>query len=251
MKRKYLKLSTVIIAIVMALIVAGVFASDLTLKKIYDARDKSDIYWNYNKILQQPFKHLQIDGGNITQIIYQPSQKCSVRLASRWWKDKDSTLKLYVKNDTLYIKFIYHYKNDSEKFWLQNEVPIMIFGPELLSVDGNNTNFELQKLKQKNISINLKGKSKLEVETYGREFDTLKVIQGDTSKVVFEMSPDLATSYMMHFKHVYAGIAGYSLLDIGRSTVDNIALKIADSSAVILSGKSLRKLGSPAESALK
>ncbi len=250
-KRKTIKTSTAIIFTVMMLIVAGVFASNIELKKEYDARDKNDIYWNYIKILQQPFKYLQIDGGNVTNIVYQPSQKCSVGLTSRWWNNKDSTLKVYVKNDTLHLKFIYKYKNDSEKSWLQYETPIRIFGPQLLAIDGNNTNFELEKLKQANISISLKGKSRLEVETYDPNFDSLKVTQRDSSQVVFEMSPDLKTAYMMHFKHVDADITGYSLLDIGRSVVDDTKLKIADSSAVILSGKSIRQLGNTAESVLK
>jgi len=43
----------------MLFIVTGLFASIITLKGVYDKRDKGDLYWNYNKILEKPFKFLQ------------------------------------------------------------------------------------------------------------------------------------------------------------------------------------------------
>jgi hypothetical protein len=125
---------------------------------------------------------------------------------------------------------------------MQNRVLVRLFSPQLLAIDGSDTNFELQKLKQASISIHLKGKSKLEVETYDRNFDTLKVSQRDSSQVIFEMSPDLKGSPMMHFKNVSADMTGYTLLDIGRSYADHVKLNLSDSSAVILSGKSLKEI---------
>ena len=125
---------------------------------------------------------------------------------------------------------------------MQGMVLVRLFAPQLLAIDGTNTNFEMQKLKQSNISIKLKGKSRLEVETYNHDFDTLSVVQRDSSQVEFEMSPDLKGSPTMHFKHVSADMTGSSLMDIGRSYADNLKLNLADSSAIILSGKSLKAL---------
>lgn len=243
MKRKKIavKLSTVMLIALMSLLVISVFASNLVLKNVYDNRDKSDIYWNYVKILEQPYKYLKIDGGNITNIVFEPSKKSSVRVLNNWWSyNKDSTIKVFVRNDTLHLNFKNTYRNLGEKFWLQGQVIVRLFSPQLLAVEGNNTNFELQKLKQPNISIDLKGKSKLEVETYDRNFDTLKVAQRDSTEVVFEMSPDLKGSPIMHFRHVYANMKDITLLDIGRSYIDDVKLNLSDSSAVILSGRSLK-----------
>ena len=39
------------------LIIAGLFVSNNILKKEYGKADKSDLYWNYGKILEQPFSH--------------------------------------------------------------------------------------------------------------------------------------------------------------------------------------------------
>lgn len=237
------KLSTAIITLLVILLVASVFATELVFKNEYDKRDKNDIYWNYDKILQKPYKYLKITGGNVTNIIFEPGKYPSVRVLKRWeaFKD-DSLLTVAAKNDTLYINFKNKYKNLNEKDWIQGEVLVRLFAPQLLSVDGSNTNFELQKMKQRNIAINLKGKSRLEVETYNANFDSLNVVQSDSSQVVFEMSPDLKVSPMMHFKNVSAIMTGYTLLDVGRSYIDHIKLNISDSSAVILSGKSLRAI---------
>lgn len=235
------KLSTMILIGLMSLIVISVFASNLALKNVYDNRDKSDIYWNYIKISEQPYKYLKIDGGNITNIVFEPGKRSSVRVLNNWWNyNKDSSIRVFVKNDTLHLNFRNIYKNLGEKFWLQGQVVVRLFSPQLLAIDGNNTNFELEKLKQPNISINLKGKSKLEVETYDHNFDTLKVSQQDSTRVVFEMSPDLKGSPMMHFKHVYANMKDITLLDIGHSFIDDVKLNLSDSSAVILSGRSLK-----------
>jgi len=246
-KRKIaIKLSTLILVTLMVLIVLSVFATDIVLKSVYNKRDKNDLYWNYSKILEQPYKYLKIDGGNITNIIFEPGQKSSVRVLKQWWDfHADSSINAYVKNDTLYLNLKFNnYKNINERDWMQGEVLVRLFGPQLLSVNGNNTNIELQKLQQSNIAINLRGRSRLEVETYSHNFDTLKVAQQDSSQVVFEMSPDLTGSYMMHFNHVFAALQGVTLLDIGRSTIDDIKLNVADSSAVILSGKSLKGITS-------
>jgi hypothetical protein len=243
-KRKVaIKISTLIVTVLIILLVVSVFATELVFKNEYDKRDKNDIYWNYDKISQKPYSHLKITGGNVTNIIFEPGKYPSVRVLKQWegFKD-DSLLTVSVNNDTLYLNFKNKYKNLNEKNWMQSEVLVRLFAPQLLSIDGSDTNFELQKMKQSNFSINLKGKSRLEVETYDPDFDSLKVVQRDSSQVIFERSPDLKGTHMMHFKRVNASMTGYTLLDIGRSYVDDIKLNISDSSAVILSGKSLKEL---------
>lgn len=242
-RKTAVKLSTAIITILVILLVVSVFATELVFKNEYNKRDKNDIYWNYDKILQKPYKYLKIVGGNVTNIIFEPGKNPSVRVLKRWESFKEhNNVTACVKNDTLYLTFKNKYNNINEKDWMQSEVLVRLFAPQLLSIDGVNTNFELQKLKQSNISINLKGKSRLEVETYSPNFDTLNVTQSDSSQVIFEMSPDLKVSPMMNFKNVTANLTGYTLLDIGRSYVDHIKLNMADSSAVILSGRSLKNV---------
>lgn len=189
-----MKLSTLILLVTFVLLVTAMFASNIILKKEYDKVDKSDLYWTYRKILEQPFKHLKIEGGNVTNIAFEQSKNSSVRILKNWDGFDRGLVKPLVKNDTLFIKFSNIYRDQGEKQWMKWNTLVRIFSPELLSVDGFDTDFGMFKLKQKNINVNLSGKSKFEVESYLYNFDTLNISQRDSSEVVFEMSPDLMTS---------------------------------------------------------
>lgn len=237
------KISTLILKVLFAILILGVVVTDLAFKNIYNKVDKSDLYWNYNKILEQPFKHLKLEGGNITQIVFEQNKHASVRVLNYWDAYKpDVTFKAYVKNDTLHLIFPNRYKNQAQKDWMQYRVLVRLFAPQLLSVDASDTNFELQKMKQPSISINVKGKSSLEMESLAHNFDTLNITQADSSQVLFEMAPELKGSKNMHFNYVNANLAGHTILDIGHGFADKAKLNLADSSAIILSGRSLKAM---------
>lgn len=241
-KRRF-KLSNIIISTLLSILFAGVFVANLAMKNVYDKIDKDDLYWNYDNVLEQPYKHLKLEGGNVTQIIFQQSKKSSVRVLNDWREyQKDVTFKAFVKNDTLHLIFPNKYKTLNERDWMSRTVLVRLFAPQLLSVEGSDTNFEIEKLKQPNISINVRGKSRLEVESDNYRFDTLNVTQADSSQVMFEMSPEINGSKTMQFGHVNANLKDYSLLDIGRGYANKLNLSIADSSAIILSGKSIKAM---------
>ncbi len=272
-----MKLSTTILLVTMVLLVTAMFASNVLLKKEYDKVDKSDLYWTYIKILEQPFKHLKIEGGNVTNIAFEQSKNSSVRVAKNWDGYERGLVKTFVKNDTLFIKFSNTYRDQGEKQWMKYMTLVRIFSPQLLSVDGSDTDFGMFKLKQKSINVSLSGKSKFEVESYLYNFDTLNISQKDSSVVVFEMSPDLKTQDLlaleasaakgeatikpdllnssgtmtapaatrkgwetMTIQSVTANLKDMSLLDVGHAQIKSLKLNVADSSAVILSGEALK-----------
>ena len=138
----------------------------------------------------QPFKYLKIEGGNSTKIAFEQSKNYSVRVLNDWERYHPELIKSYVKNDTLFINFVYNRNNQNEKDWMEWTTLVRIFSPELLSVEGFNTNFEMFKLKQKSITVNMSGKSKFEVESMIPEMDSINVVQRDSAAVEFEMSPD-------------------------------------------------------------
>jgi hypothetical protein len=249
--------------------IAGLLSSNMILKNQYDALDRSDMYWTYNKVLEQPFKYLNITGGNETNIFYEPSAKPSVRLLQEWVKYHNGEIKADVRNDTLFLDFNYKPANSYEKFWLENAAPVRIFSPELLSVTGNNTHFEMQKIKQKSIHVNITGKSQFEVESMNKSMDTVTIYQRDSSAIVFEMSPEYLTTTFsdntrigfsatnttqtnrnesMSINAVNADIGGHCLLDIGHAQIQSLQLHIEDSSGVILSGGTLKKLNNASSS---
>ncbi|MDH7459721.1 hypothetical protein QEG73_00480 [Chitinophagaceae bacterium 26-R-25] len=266
-----MKLSSKILLATFLLMVAGVLSSNVILKKQYDQIDKSDIYWTYDKILERPFKHLKITGGNSTNIYYEQSEKPSVRLLREWVNYHGGHIKAEVKNDTLFLNFDYVPGNGFEKFWLRSAEPVRIFSPELLSVTGCNTNFEMQKLRQKTMTVNMSGTSRFEIESLYPQMDSINITQQDSTKVVFEMSPDYRKSSSqnkqegkvvvhnvagirsveatlpsndfsesMSIHSVTATISGYSILDVGHAQIQKLQLQVQDSSAIILSGNALK-----------
>jgi hypothetical protein len=258
-----MKFTTRILVLIFIVMIAGLLSSNIILKKQYDAIDKSDIYWTYNKVLEQPFKYLNITGGNETNIYYEPSAKPSVRLLQEWVKYHNGEVKVSVRNDTLFLNFDYKSANPFEKVWLRNAAPVRIFSPELLSVTGNNTHFEMQKVKQKSINVNITGKSSFEIETMNKAMDSVNVYQRDSSEVVFEMSPDYQTNIItdpnrigvsmnqtiqtnrnesMMINSIKADIGGYSLLDVGHAQTQSLQIHVSDSAGIILSGGAIKKL---------
>ncbi len=245
------------------LLVAGLLSSNMILKKEYDKIDKTDIYWNYKNVLQQPFKYLKIEGGNGTKISFEQSPHGSVRILQEWQRYHGGEIKAHVNNDTLYVNFDFIPASLFEKFWMNGITAVRIFSPELLYVEGINTNIEMFRLKQKSINVNMAGRSRFEVESLVRNLDKLDIAQRDSSEVVFEMSPDYQTTTItdptrigvsvtstqqinsnetMIIQSVNAKVEGNSLLDIGHAQINSLKLYISDSSGIILSGGALKKL---------
>lgn len=138
-------------------------------------------------------------------------------------------------------KFPNTYKDIFEQNWMGWNTLVRVFSPQLLSVTGTDTKFKMFKTKQKSISINTAGKSIFELESMSPEFDSLHIIQNDSSQVVFEMSPDYKISEAFHFKYVEADLKAVSFLDIGHGQIDSLKLNIADGSSILLSGGTLKK----------
>jgi hypothetical protein len=253
-----MKWSTRILLMMLVVVVAGLLVSNIVMKKEYEKIDKNDIYWTYGKVLDQHFKYLKIEGGNTTKIAFEQSPNCSVRVLHDWQRVRENPVKTFVSNDTLFIKFTYISTDEGEINWMKRLTLVRVFSPELLSVDGFNTNFEMFKIKQKNFTVNMSGKSTFEVESFIPNLDTLNISQKDSSEVVFEMSPEyklpetnaaikvngseIKSTEAMTIQYLNASVQGNSLLDIGHAQINSMKLNIADSSGIILSGAALKKL---------
>jgi hypothetical protein len=270
-----MKLSSRILISMLIILVAGLLLSNIILKKEYNKIDKSDLHWNYTNVLTQHFKYLKIEGGNNTKIAFEQNKNCSVRVLNDWQRYHPELIKSFVKNDTLFVKFVYKSSNQNEKDWMGWTTLVRIFSPELLSVEGFNTDFEMFKLNQKSIAVNMSGKSKFEVESMIPEMDSISVVQKDSASVEFEMSPDykskkredtvvnkgvqihfgdnttmpatglngIKSNEAMSINSVDANVQGYSILDLGHAQIGSLRLNIADSSAIVLSGGTLKKMG--------
>ena len=106
-----MKWSNRLLILLVILLAAGLLTSNMVLKNEYNKVDKTDNYWNYGKILEQPFKYLRIEGGNNTKIIFEQSPNYSVRVLNYWQRYHNKLISTFVKEDTLFIKFIYGVQN--------------------------------------------------------------------------------------------------------------------------------------------
>ncbi|MEH6307252.1 hypothetical protein RYH73_16510 [Olivibacter sp. CPCC 100613] len=237
-----MKISTTILTIMLVLFVTGIFASNVAFRRQYEKVDKSDLYWNYSKIADKPFRHVKLDGGNLTNIVFEQNPHCSARVLDYWGGYEKDSIKAYVDKDTLHVKFVNTYANLIEKSWLQSNVLILISAPELLSIEGVNTNFHMNKLNQKSLDIRLSGRSRIGIESNNHHFDNLNITQRDSSQVIIKMNPELKSSPIMSVQKVTADLQGRTLLDIGRAYVNELNLNVADSSAIILSGYALKTI---------
>jgi hypothetical protein len=237
-----MKLSTTILCTMLVLFATSLLATNILFKRQYDQLDRSDMYWNYNKILERPFRHLIIEGGNVTNIVFKQNKKCSVRLLDYWGGYQKDSVKAYTRGDTLHIKFLNKYDNLMSKSWMENNVLVRIAAPELLSIQGVNTNLTLNEFRQKALTVSLSGKSRIEVESNTHNFDRLDITQRDSTQVIFEMNPDIKGSQKIYAKNVSANLSGVTLLDIGHMYVDKTQFILADSAALILSGKTISRL---------
>jgi hypothetical protein len=267
-----MKWTTRILVSIVTLLATGLFLSNMLLKKEYDKLDKSDTYWTYEKITQEHFRYLKVEGGNLTKIAFEQGPHCSVRVLNEWQRYHPELIKTAVKDDTLFIKFVYAPQNMGEKTWMGWTTLVRIFSPELIYVSGHDTKMEMFRMNQKNFGIDMSGRSSFEIESVERHLDSISVSQKDSSEVVIEMSPEfkaagpsangdakvqlnvkdlptinftnekIRSNETMYVGSVTATIQGNSLLDIGHAQIDRVQLRVSDSSDLILSGGALKKI---------
>jgi hypothetical protein len=78
-----MKWSNIILSTSLVAVLAGIFGSNVLMKKEYDRLDKSDKYWNYTKLTDKPFRHIRITGGNVSNIVYEQTPHNAVKSVAR------------------------------------------------------------------------------------------------------------------------------------------------------------------------
>lgn len=256
-----MKLTKKIMFGMLLLFMCSITVSAVMFKKIHDQNDKGELYFIYGTILEQPFSHLVVNGGNVSNIIYEPAEKASVRVYKRWNGYKENRIKAFVSNDTLYLEFPGKYNDIYEKNQLKYTPMVRLFSPQLKSVTGTNTGVQLLKFQQRNLAVNISGSSKFEVESLIYNFDKVSIKATDSSDVVFEVSPSRKKSpetpgvkTMMNeipetvkgwdafnIHSLDAFVSGHSFIDVGHAQIDSLKMQVGDSSAIILSGGTIKK----------
>src|SRR5438309_1619566 len=106
-----------------------------TVQRAYDFLQQREIVTNKRGI-----GYFVKEGGNLTNITFEPSKKSSVRVFKMWEGLENKAVKATVKNDTLFLKFPKNITGPNEKRYMSWNTLVRIFSPELLSVNGHDTN---------------------------------------------------------------------------------------------------------------
>ncbi|HEV7424230.1 MAG TPA: hypothetical protein VGO21_03510 [Candidatus Paceibacterota bacterium] len=237
-----MKKSSILLLILLGLFIISLVGSDLVLKSQYNKIDKSDPFWNYTKLNKGSFHHLKLIDGNVTRIAFIPSPHASIGILSYWEEEMDGRVKTKIADDTLFLKVEARNESNGTKEWMRDHTLITITCPELRSVQALNSNLDIGKLNQKAIQVWVAGRSRLEVESYNADFDSLYVHQQDSTDVIFEMADEIKSSGTMHLKALYADVQGHSLLDVGHFRIQSLHQSIGDTSGIILSGYTLGQM---------
>ena len=237
-----MKKSSLALIILLGLFIVCLVGSVLIFKNQYNHIDKTDPFWNYTKLAKGDFHHIVLKGGNITKASFVPGSHGSIGVLSHMEQPMKDRVQATITDDTLFVEVKKSDDPPGMRNWMKYHVLIAISCPELLSVNAANSNLDLYKLRQKNLSIQLTGNSKMEIESSIADFDSLSVSQKDSTQVKFEMSEDMKSSGIMHTKALYAQVQGYSILDVGHFQIQSFHPFIKDSSAIVLSGQTLKAM---------
>lgn len=226
------------------LLIMSVIISNLILRKQYNNINKSDPFWNYAKLAQGPFHHIVMSGCNKTRAVFSPGPNGSIGVLNIWESSMQERLTASIVHDTLFVRMDDRAESPNVLAWMKSRTLIAISAPEIYSVAARDVNLDMTRMKQQNISINLSGKSRMEFETYIPNFDSLSVIQMDSSELKFEMADELGNDHILHARSISSNVKGYSFLNIGHFQIQSFHPVIGDSSAIAVSGGTLRSLKS-------
>jgi hypothetical protein len=237
-----MKKTTWMLAILGVFLFLSVIASNLILRHQFSSIDKSDPFWNYAKLATGSFHHIMLSGSNETRAVFSPGRTGSVGVLNFWEPEMRKRVHASITRDTLFIHMDDRSDPPNLREWMKYRVLIAISAPEIYTVHALNANLDMSKMRQRDIAIDLSGKSRMEFESYITDFDSLSIIQKDSSELKFEMADELGNAHILHARSIRSNVNGYSFLNIGHFQIQSFHPVIGDSSAIAVSGGTLKNL---------
>jgi hypothetical protein len=237
-----MKKATWMLVILGVFLFLSVIASNLILRNQFNNIDKSDPFWNYAKLATGSFHHIMLSGSNETRVMFSPGRTGSVGVLNFWESEMRKRVQSTIARDTLFVHMDNRVDPPNIREWMKYRVLIAISAPDIYSVHARDANLDMSKMKQRSIAIDLSGKSRMEFESYISDFDSLSIIQRDSSELTFEMADELGNDHVLHARSIRSNVNGYSFLNIGHFQIQSFHPVIGDSSAIAVSGGTLRGL---------
>jgi hypothetical protein len=234
------KWSTKLLVGVFALVVSSIFASNLMLKNEYDLNKNKpkDRFAGYQKMVNQPFKHIVVDSGRIVRDIYfENSNQSAVYIAENEDMNKWAQ-NIFVKNDTLFVTFKPDDTNKMNSFPSAVTPFLHILAPNIESINLNYTELFIRDFQQNSLNINLLDKSSC---TMGRAnpVDFCKVTMSDYSTFKVDLPIDLQ---IINIKSVEVSMQKNSSLQLKQAQIEEIKLNTKGDNTVELSSTTLMNL---------
>lgn len=235
-----MKISTKILIGLCLFLVGGLFASNMILKKEYDNPNKKGRFGDYKTVLQQPFRHLKVENGkDYGVIIIMQGDKSEVRVPKTWTNFSLDTADKYVKNDTLFLKFTEKEKPQSYSY---SSSATYVFAPEMLSVEGNNTEIQLAAFKQKTLDIRLSNASLIDISRDFSDLDSLKLSLSGISQLNFVLTGKQASNHFIKVQSVKANLQDSSKLYMNFVDIKSLKLTSTPNNEIQLSSGTLQTL---------
>jgi hypothetical protein len=237
-----MKLSVKILSGMLFLALIGLVFSNFALKKAFEKIDKSDFYWNYDKISNSQFSHIKIDGGNFSGIAVEQSDSFAVKVW-KFVKDFDNVnYRTQIVNDTLFIYMYPDVKTSNVINKFRYVTLLRVFTPKLTSITGVDANIELIRMRQPDIEMDISGKSVINYQTDLLQLDKMKIKASDSTQVSINANPEMKADGIFRMNYLNAQITGNSSLQLGRAILDSISYTLSDSASLFLSGHTFSKI---------
>src|SRR5215203_623638 len=137
----------ILIVLLTSFFIALIF-SNFILRNEFRKIDKRDAYWNYNRILEERFHHVRIEGNHTGQNAIEQSDFYSVKEFKHLKDFSQIHVTTSVINDTLVVIISPEFRNAETDRKLFNLVLFRILTPGLQSVSGTNVHLTMAKMKQ-------------------------------------------------------------------------------------------------------
>ncbi|MEN9458736.1 MAG: hypothetical protein RL135_1326 [Bacteroidota bacterium] len=236
-----MKPSNYILLALIAIVSLSLIASNYLMKAEYNKLDKNDPYYNYKTVLNQPFHHLQINGGNFAYTNFEPSEKYGVRHVKYHQLELEKVIYKII-NDTLFMSFPDSvFKKENNRFYASFDYPVIIISaPDLKSINGINCLLGFNKMNQTEYQIQLNGNSNATIKTQKALINTMEISLADSSNLNIQNSDSLKER--ISIDHVLAHIKNASVANFGNSKINHLNAQLDSLAAIQLSGFNLNRL---------
>lgn len=236
-----MKPSNYILLALIAIVSLSLVASNYLMKAEYNKLDKSDPYYNYKTVLNQPFHHLQINGGNFAYTNFEPSEKYGVRHVKFHQLELEKVI-YKITNDTLFMSFPDSvFKKENNRFYASFDYPVIIISaPNLKSINGNNCMLGFNKMNQAEYQIRLNGNSSATVKTRIAQIKDMHISLADSSNLNILKSDSLKEN--IGIENVLVNIKNNAAANFGHAKITHLNLQLDSLASIQLSGFNLNRL---------